>query len=103
MADCAHPIIRELENLTATSELIHTDDTPDKIIEAMQANKKDPDRERRGMFTTGILAKTGSREIALYYSGTQHAGENLSAILKKRSAQLPPILHMCDALKANLV
>jgi transposase len=102
VADCVYPIIGELEHLAAQGELVHNDDTSVKIIEVMQANKSDPKRERTGMFTTGIIAKAVCGEIALYYSGKQHAGENLSAILKKRSDQLPPIQHMCDALKANL-
>jgi len=102
VADCVYPIIGELERLAAQGELVHNDDTSVKIVEVMQANKNDPERERTGMFTTGIIAKTGSRKIALYYSGMHHAGENLSALLKKLPGHLPPIQHMCDALKANL-
>jgi len=102
VANCVYPSVRELERLAAQGEVVHNDDTSVKIVEVIQANKNDPERERTGMFTSGIIAKVGEREIALYYSGTQHAGENLSAILKHRSDQLQPIIHMCDALKSNL-
>jgi hypothetical protein len=70
-----------------------------KIVEVIQANKNDLERERTGMFTSGIIAMVGEREIALYFSGTQHAGENLSAILKQRSDHLQPVIHMCDAVR----
>ena len=33
----------------------------------------------------GIIAKThADRQIALFYTGTQHAGENLTSLLTKR-------------------
>jgi hypothetical protein len=67
----------------------------------MAENKKNPTLKRTGMFTTGIYARAGSHRVALFYSGTKHAGENLAAILKKRPSDLPPIIHMCDALAAN--
>ena len=35
-------------------------------------------------------------------TGNHHAGENLAAILAKRSAALPPPVQMCDALSRNL-
>ena len=55
------------------------------------------------MFTTGIYAQLNKgRTIALYYSGTNHAGENLSRVLKHRPPGLPPVIHMSDALSANL-
>jgi hypothetical protein len=102
VADSVYPVIRELESLSSQGEIVHSDDTPVRIMEVIKANKADPTRQRTGMFTSGIVSKVGSREIALYYSGTQHAGENLSSILSKRPEDLSPIIHMCDALKANL-
>ncbi|MGA2755628.1 MAG: hypothetical protein ABSE53_17885 [Terracidiphilus sp.] len=41
------------------------------------------------------------RRIALFFTGRQHAGENLADVLKWRSAaQLSPV-QMCDALSRN--
>ena len=40
--------------------------------------------------------------LALFFSGRQHAGENLADVLKLRAAELPPPIQMCDALSRNL-
>jgi transposase len=58
--------------------------------------------ERRGMFTSGIVATQGGRRIALFFSGRQHAGENLADVLARRVADLGPPIQMCDALSRNL-
>lgn len=103
IADSVYPVFNALEKEAAQAKVIYNDDTPVKIIEVMQLNKKDPTRKRKGMFTTGIYAQfDGSRAISLYYSGTRHAGENLSLVLKHRSKDFPPVIHMSDALSANL-
>jgi len=41
------------------------------------------------------------RRIALYFTGRQHAGENLRDVLQHRTANLAPPLQMCDALSRN--
>ena len=41
-------------------------------------------------------------KIALFLSGRQHAGENLKDVLRRRAAELPPPIQMCDALSRNL-
>lgn len=38
----------------------------------------------------------------LFYNGTQHAGENLDKLLKKRDPNNPPVIQMCDALSRNI-
>lgn len=103
VADSVYPIMRAMERKAAQAQVIHNDDTPVKIVEVIQLNKKDPTRKRTGMFTSGIYAKfKDGLRIMLYYSGIRHAGENLALILKHRSKDLKPIIHMCDALSANL-
>ena len=62
--------------------------------------KKTP--ERRGMFTSGIVSTSEGRRMALFFSGRQHAGENLTDVLIQRSPELPPPIQMCDALTRNL-
>lgn len=52
------------------------------------------------MYTTGVLAKSDNHQIILYFNGLKHAGENLSALLAKRTNKKPAIL-MCDALGHN--
>ena len=103
LADSIHPIFTALEKQAARAKIVYNDDTPVKIIEIMQLNKKDPARKRKGMFTTGIYAQLDDGTmIALYYSGARHAGENLALILKHRPKDLKPVIHMSDALSANL-
>jgi hypothetical protein len=36
------------------------------------------------------------------FTGNKHAGENLRELLRKRKAELPPPIQMCDALARNL-
>ena len=39
--------------------------------------------------------------MALYFTGRQHAGENIADVLKQRAAALPPLIQMSDALSRN--
>ncbi|MBY0544655.1 MAG: transposase, partial [Gammaproteobacteria bacterium] len=101
LAGACYPVFNKLIRLVAQGELIQNDDTPLKILEVIARIKKE-EVERRGMYTTGLMARYGSHQIALFINGTQHAGENLEAVLKHRAAQLSPIIQMCDGLKANI-
>jgi hypothetical protein len=59
------------------------------------------DPKRKGIFTTNLLADVESRPVALFFTGWQHAGENLGEVLRQRSANLEPPIQMCDALSRN--
>jgi transposase len=105
-ADKIYPAYDELLRQSAAAELVHNDDTPMKVLELMQQqddadnNPKKP--SRTGIFTTGIIAKLQEHTIALFFTGGNHAGENMSAVLKHRQPGLPPPIQMCDALSRNL-
>jgi hypothetical protein len=58
--------------------------------------------ERTGVFTSGIISTAQKQTIALFFTGRQHAGENLADVLQRRVAELAPPLQMCDALSRNL-
>jgi len=45
-------------------------------------------RERTGIFTSGVVAIWEGHRIALFFTGRQHAGENLRDVLAKRAAEL---------------
>jgi hypothetical protein len=60
------------------------------------------ERERTGIFTSGIVSIGGGQKIALFFTGRKHAGENLSDILAERAAELGPPIQMCDALSRNV-
>jgi transposase len=111
-ADLA-PAFAELIRQAAQGEVLHNDDTTVKILELMgergrqealpgdAADAGDPD-ERRGLYTSGVVALRDGHRVALFFSGRRHAGENLARVLKHRAEQLPPPIQMCDALARNL-
>lgn len=104
------PAFDELLRLAAQGDLLHNDDTPVQILElfrelkeaeAQENDEGNHGKERTGKYTTGIVSVKGDRKIALFLSGKKHAGENLRDLLDKRAADLPPPIHMSDALSAN--
>lgn len=102
VADCAYPVLSVLTQLAANGTHLNHDDTRVKILDIIRANKLEPDKKRKGTFTTCVFAQSGDNKICLYYSGIKHGGENVTHILKKRDINLPPIIRMCDALSANV-
>ena len=102
VAGCCYQIFGELVLLAANGELVYSDDTKLRIQSVIQEIKKNSDAKRKGMFTSGFIAENSGHQIALFLNGTQHAGENFSDILTKREQNKPAIIHMCDALAANI-
>jgi len=95
-------VFHALESMAAQSELIYQDDTSVRIQSLTKENQDLGEKDRKGMFTTALVC-VGTHEIVLYYSGRQHAGENLDQLLQKRDPSLPPVIQMCDALSANKI
>jgi transposase len=102
VANAAYPVIAALEKQAANGRLIQNDDTHVKILSVIQENKQQPDKERTGMYTTCLMAEADNRIIALYYTGIQHAGENLQTVLRHRALDRSPIIQMCDASSMNI-
>ena len=102
------PAYQELVRQAAQGDVIHNDDTTIQILEltgkrreqAVAAGDIDPE-QRVGLFTTGIVSQGEEREIVLFFTGTQHAGENLADVLKQREEGLAAPIQMCDALSHN--
>jgi transposase len=92
------PARDELIRQAAQGEVVHNDDTSMRVLRL----ERDPKDERTGVFTSGIVATFEGRKIALYFTGSKHAGENLADVLKRRSAELPGPIQMCDALSRNV-
>lgn len=98
-----YPAYQELIRQAAQGDVLHNDDTTIKILEFM--GKRAPpvdDTFRTGLFTSGIVATGEGRRLALFFSGRQHAGENLADVLKHRAEELQRPIQMCDALSRNL-
>jgi transposase len=102
------PAYNELVRHAAQGEVLHNDDTTMKILEltgkrrqdALAQGDIDPD-QRLGIFTSGIVSVNAGVEIALFFTGNQHAGENLADVLALRTRALPPPIQMSDALAQN--
>ena len=117
-AERIEPAFEELIRQAADGEVVHNDDTTVKILEMMgerakaeafaeNSSKEDVEEspkkpERRGLFTSGIVSTREGRKIALFFSGRQHAGENLKDVLLRRAETLAAPIQMCDALSRNL-
>jgi hypothetical protein len=103
-APAIHPAFDELIRQAAQGDVVYHDDTTVKILalmgEGRQTFEDDPDR--KGLFTSGVVATSDGHRIALFFSSHRHAGENLVEVLKRRSAQLDPPIQMCDALSRNM-
>jgi hypothetical protein len=130
-AERAKPAFEEFIDQAADGEVLFNDDTTVKILEAMGARGRQAalaeesadaaidfaevpagdavegsaqksKAERTGTFTSGIVATRDGQRIALFFSGHQHAGENLKDVLSRRAAELGAPIQMCDALSRNL-
>ena len=116
-AERIEPAFQELMRQAADGEIVYNDDTTVKILElinqraaegamrtdiAADSLKDEEMSDRRGMYTSGIIATGEGHKIALFLSGRQHAGENLKDVLVRREKDLPPPIQMCDALTRNL-
>jgi transposase len=98
------PIYTELIRQAAQGEVLHNDDTTARIL-----NLESPPRvgkngkERTGVYTSGILSTKDKREIAVFFTGRKHAGENLEHVLSHRNEELGSPIQMCDGISANTV
>ena len=91
-------VIQELLRQAAQGEAVYDDDTSVPV----PALRRESSDGRTGIFTSGIVSTADGRQIALYFTGRHHAGENLATVLAHRAATLPPPIQMCDALARNL-
>ncbi len=62
------------------------------------------DTERfSGIFTSGIISKIDEgKRIAIFYTGRNHAGENIASLYEMRAKEKDPPIQMCDALSRNM-
>ena len=100
------PAHEELIRQAAQGEVLFNDDTTMKVLELTGEQRAaavadEQTDERTGVFTSGIVATKEDHHIALFFTGVQHAGENLADVLAKRAAELPKPIQMCDGLAAN--
>ena len=106
-AELFTPALDELTRQAAQGELFHNDDTSVRILQ-MERPAGD---ERTGVFTSAVVSVMrdathpegqSERRMVLYFSGREHAGENLTKVLKQRAEGLGPAILMSDALSRNV-
>lgn len=114
VADAARslaPVHEQLIREAAQGEVVHNDDTTMTVLAlkkgaGRKAGGEEPSSElpakRTGVFTSGIVSTREGRKIALFFTGRQHAGENLADVLSERASELGPPIQMCDALAQNV-
>jgi transposase len=99
------PIHAEFIRQAAQGRLLHNDDTSMKVLELrkeIDGLVKAGETKRTGIFSTGVVSQLEeNHRIALYFTGRQHAGENLADLLGQRAAALEKPMQMCDGLDRN--
>jgi hypothetical protein len=90
-------VLEEFIRQAAQGSILHNDDTSMRILRIT----RQADDKRTGIFTSGIVSIVGAHKIALFFTGTKHAGENIAEVLKRRARELPAPIQMCDALSRN--
>jgi len=97
-------VYEEMIRQAAQWDIFYNDDTSVKILQLLKENQKiqqEIPKERTGIFTTAIVATRGNHKIAVFFTGRQHAGENLEDVLRRRAAELEMPMQMCDGLSRN--
>jgi len=110
-AELIRPAYEELIRQAAQGEVLNNTGVPtDRSSSVRWKNDtsmrvlhlaREPADGRTGVFTSGVVSVVDGRHIALFFTGRQHAGENLADVLQRRSAALPSPVQMCDALSRN--
>jgi hypothetical protein len=108
-APSAVPAYEALILYAAQGHVLHNDDTTVKILELMGKRAKQQSTgaskemsNRTGLFTSGVVSTGDGCRCALFFSGRQHAGENLADVLRRRAEELQTPIQMCDGLSRNL-
>jgi hypothetical protein len=95
---------RALEQCAANGQIAHIDDTAMKVLSLIDSRK---DAEIVGkptlkrIYTSTIAVQVDGHTIVLYYTGREHAGNNLDKILKHRDPTLEPLIQVSDGLAAD--
>jgi len=106
-AEKVAPVHDELIRQAAQGRLLHNDDTSMKVLALRKRIEKEQASgqarsKRTGIFLTSIVSELEDRHrIALFFTGRNHAGENMAVLLARRAADLQPPIQMCDGLDRN--
>jgi transposase len=108
LAAQAQPVFDAISRYAAGGEIFFNDDTKGRVLalekniaEELEACRAQGKECRTGVFTTAIISEREGRRVSLFFTGRQHAGENLGDLLEQRPDGLPTPIQMCDALSRN--
>jgi hypothetical protein len=101
VARIARPVYELMKREAARAPLLHTDDTGVVILDLVKENRRLARTARRGRQTSGLVARCGAHQVALYASGRRHAGEKAGELLRLRPPSLGPPIQMADAVACN--
>lgn len=79
------PVCDHLKQLAAQGTVAYFDDTSMPILNF----EREPNDDRTGLQTTGIVSEYLDYKIALFLTGRNHAGENRKVLLDDRPPDLP--------------
>lgn len=96
------PVWETLLTAAAQGAVLHNDDTDMTVLSLEKENEGPEAPERKGVFTSGIVAESQGRKLGFFFTGRKHAGERLADLLQRRRAELGAPIQMCDALARNL-
>ena len=100
LTNSVYPVFQELIKQAARGEVSYVDDTGARILDEKKKLQREGNK-RTGLYTTGIVSKSGDKTIKLFFTGNRHAGENLGELLKSRPEEYPPMIQMSDGLASN--
>ena len=95
------PVFEHLVKEAAQASVLFSDDTGMRVRALRKEIQDEKGPKRTGIFTSGIVGKLEDYCVSLFFTGRNHAGENLSKVLDQREAQRSAPLHMCDGLDRN--
>jgi hypothetical protein len=108
LIDAASPpvmaVYKALEQRAANGQIANVDDTTMKVLSLIDVRKEAEiagKPTRKGIYTSTIAVQVDGHAIVLYYTGHEHAGNNLDKVLKHRDPTLEPMILMSDGLAAN--
>jgi transposase len=99
-------VFEELIRQAAQAPLLHSDDTPMKVLSLMaqraKAEAEGIKPQALAINTSGIVAVLEQHKVVLFFTGHAHAGQNMERVLANRAQELAPAMQMSDALAANV-
>jgi hypothetical protein len=95
------PAWEALVTKAAQGAVLHNDDTTMTVLSLKAENAEPEAPERKGVFTSGIVAVDAGWKAGIFFTGRKHAGERLEELLQRRTTELDLPIQMCDALSRN--